>query len=71
MASSPVQVRIAPNYTSVMVALIVIEGVARSLDPAIDVLEYARHCILQRAKLVFQEKLKQSSKSLFQKLFTY
>ncbi len=54
-----------------MVALIVIEGVARSLDPAIDVLAYARPCILERAKLVVQDKLKQSSKNVFQKLFSY
>ncbi len=61
MYNHALQVRISPNYTTVMVALMVVEGVARSLDPGIDILDNAKLCILQRAKLVFQDKLKQTS----------
>ena len=44
------QVRIEPNYTSVMVAMMVIEGLGRSLDPTLDILRAARSCLLQAGK---------------------
>ena len=53
-----------------MAGLMVIEGVARSLDPGIDILDNAKLCILQRATLVFQDKLKQTSKNVCDKFFS-
>ena len=49
--SFPTQVRMKPNYVSVFVAVMVIEGLGRSLDPDLDLFEAATPCLLQRAKM--------------------
>lgn len=45
-----VQVRVDPNFTAVMMAVMIIEGLGRSLDPELDILAHARQCVLQRVK---------------------
>ena len=52
-----VQVRIEPKYTSVMVAMMIIEGLGRSLDPNLDLLVYAKPCVLNRAKKYLREEV--------------
>ena len=44
------QVRIDPNFTSMMMAIMVIEGLGRSLDPELDILSHAQPCVLKRVK---------------------
>ena len=51
------QVRIEPKYTSVMVAMMIIEGLGRSLDPNLDLLVYAKPCVLNRAKKYLREEV--------------
>lgn len=50
MGSLFVQVRIEPNYTSVVMAIMVIEGLGRSLDPSLNLLEAVTPCLLHRVK---------------------
>lgn len=42
-----------------MVAMMVIEGLGRSLDPSLDILEYARPCVLKKARCSIQERVAQ------------
>jgi aarF domain-containing kinase len=44
------KVRIEPNYTSVVMAIMVIEGLGRSLDPSLNLLEAVTPCLLHRAR---------------------
>ena len=46
----PGQVRIEPNYTSVVMAIMVIEGLGRSLDPSLNLLDAVTPCLLHRAR---------------------
>lgn len=40
-----------------MVAMMIIEGLGRSLDPTLDLLEYAKPCVLKRAKSYLREQV--------------
>ena len=51
------KVRIDPNFTSVMMAIMVLEGLGRSLDPQLDILTAARRCILERVKQSLRERV--------------
>lgn len=51
------QVRIDPNFTSVMMAIMVIEGLGRSLDPNLDILAYAKPCLMKRAHQSIREQV--------------
>lgn len=44
------KVRMDPSFANVMVAMMIIEGLGRSLDPALNILEHARPCLLGAAK---------------------
>ncbi|CAI7993896.1 Uncharacterized aarF domain-containing protein kinase 2 [Geodia barretti] len=44
------KVRIEPNYTSVVMAIMVIDGLGRSLDPSLNLLEAVTPCLLHRAR---------------------
>ena len=44
------QIKLDSNFTSVMLAVMVIEGLARSLDPEMDMLEAAKPFLLISAK---------------------
>lgn len=60
------KVRIDPNFTSVMVAVMVIEGLGRSLDPNMDILAYARPCVLHRARLSLRDNVTNRLKQITQ-----
>ena len=53
----PGQVRIEPNYTSVVMAIMVIEGLGRSLDPSLNLLEAVTPCLLHRARRHLSNKI--------------
>lgn len=53
----PLQVRIDPSFTSVMMAIMVIEGLGRSLDPNLDILSHAHSCVLHRVKQSARERV--------------
>ncbi|KAL5460579.1 hypothetical protein EMCRGX_G034033 [Ephydatia muelleri] len=44
------KVRLDPAYSSVMIAVMVVEGLGRSLDPSLDILSIAKPCLIQAAK---------------------
>lgn len=52
-----IQVRIDPNFTSIMMAIMVIEGLGRSLDPNLDILAHAEPCLMRRAKQSVREQV--------------
>ncbi len=54
-----IQVRIDPNFASIMMAIMVIEGLGRSLDPSLDILAHARPCVMRRAKQSVREQVSQ------------
>ncbi len=54
-----VKVRIDPNFTSVMAAIMVIEGLGRALDPSLNILHYAKACLMQRTKKTIRDKVLQ------------
>ena len=62
--SGVLQVRIDPNFTSVMMAMMIIEGLGRSLDPNMDILTCAQTCVLHRAR----QSLKQQVAERLQKI---
>jgi predicted unusual protein kinase regulating ubiquinone biosynthesis (AarF/ABC1/UbiB family) len=47
-----------------MVAIMVIEGLGRSLDPNMDILAYARPAVLNRAKQSIRESVKNRLKEI-------
>ncbi len=56
--------RIEPQYTCVMVAMMVIEGLGRSLDPSLDILAAAKPVLLEKAKQTFRQNFQSYATSL-------
>lgn len=51
------KVRLDPAYSSVMVAVMVVEGLGRSLDPTLDILSIAKPCLIQAAKQAWKRNM--------------